>query len=489
MGQDVQRDHFEHRDFERFGRRLRDETAALHALHEAAALSAHAPVIGLELEAWLIDADGRPAPRNEEFLAALDSPDVVTELGRFNFELNVPPQPAAGEGLARLAAALESLWDRCRQSAADLGLQPLMVGILPSLRDADLSLDNLSARARYRALNEQVQRQHYGRPLRLDLDGPHGEHVHSTHRDVMLEAAATSFQVHLQLPADRMVRAYNAALIASAPLVAACANSPLLFGRRLWAETRIPLFEQALGLGAREDGRGEALARVGFGSGYAGYSLVEPFRENLDRFEPLLPVLLDEPADRLAHLRLHNGTIWRWNRPLVGFDPDGQVHLRIEHRPLSAAPSLADAIANLAFAAGLIAALATQSEPPEQQLPFERARDNFYRAARDGLAAHIAWPGRDGETTAGALALAWLPTAADGLSWLGVPGAEAGRWLDIVEARVAGGRTGAAWQLEALDAAAGDAMRMTRAYARQQATGEPVHRWPQPSRLGAGRVA
>ena len=482
MGQDVGCDHFGQRDFERFGRRLREETEALHTLQETAALSAHAPVVGLELEAWLIDADGRPAPRNDEFLAALGCPDIVTELGRFNVELNVPPQPAAGPGLAQLASELQSRWSRCRNLAATLGVQPLAIGILPSLIDADLSLANLSARARYRALNEQVQRQRHGRPVRLDIDGPHGEHVHSEHRDVMLEAAATSFQVHLQLPAGRMVRAYNAALIASAPLVAACANAPLLFGRRLWAETRIPLFEQAIGLASREDGRGAPLARVGFGSGYAGWSLVEPFRENLERFEPILPVALHEPAERLPHLRLHNGTIWRWNRPLVGFDADGRVHLRIEHRPLSAAPSLADAMANLAFAVGLIAALAVQPDPPELQLPFDDARDNFYRAARDGLDAALRWPGRGATTTARDLALALLPAAADGLAWLGVPPADRASWLGLVEARVASGRTGAAWQLDALDASGGDTARMTLAYAARQAAGEPVHRWSRPAR-------
>lgn len=480
MGQEVAHEHFVNRDFDRFARRLREETEVLHALLEAGALSRHAPVLGLELEAWLIDAEGRPAARNDEFLAALGCPDVVTELGRFNFELNVPARPAAGDGLERLATDLQSLWDRCRGAASALGLQAVAIGILPSLTDADLSLTNLSARARYRALNEQMLRQRHGRPVRLAIDGPHGERVHSEHRDVMLEAAATSFQVHLQLPAERMVRGYNAALVASAPLVAACVNAPLLFGRRLWAETRIPLFEQAIGLAAREDGRGQALARVGFGSGYAGWSLVEPFVENLERFEPLLPMALDEPAARMPHLRLHNGTIWRWNRPLVGFDPDGRVHLRLEHRPLSAAPSVADSMANLAFAAGLIAALATQPDPPEQQLPFETARDNFYRAARDGLAAHVEWPGRRGATTAGELVLALLPAAADGLAWLGVPGADAARWLGIVEARVGSGQTGAAWQLRALDAAAGDTARMTLAYALRQATGEPVHRWPRP---------
>jgi len=477
MGQDVDRERFDRRDFSRFGRRLREETAHLHALVEHDALSRRAPVAGLELEAWLVDEQGRPAPRNDEFLACLGHPDVVTELGRFNVELNVPPQPTAGGGLARLAADLAALWSRSQAAATGLGLRLVAVGILPSLRDEDLRLANLSDRARYRALNEQVLRQRHGRAVQLDIDAVGSPPLRSTHRDVMLEAAATSFQVHLQVPADLAVRTYNAALLASAPLLAAAANSPLLFGRALWQETRIPLFEQALDVGAREDGGQPRLGRVGFGSGYAGWSLVEPFQENLDRFEPLLPLDLSCPTDRLAHLRLHNGTIWRWNRPLLGFDPDGQVHLRVEHRPLPAAPSLADAMANLTVALGLMRALAGLTRPPESQLPFDLARANFYAAARDGLQARLHWPGIDEPRPAGELLLGLLPLAADGLRALEVPSNWADAQLALIEARVRSGCTGSAWQLARLQALGGDLQRLTLDYAARQAEGGPVHTW------------
>lgn len=477
MGQDVDRSHFDRLDFERFERRLRAETDHLHRLEERGELSDHAPVVGLELEAWLVDADGRPAPRNDEFLAALDCPEVVTELGRFNVELNVPPRPAAGDGLARLGQDLRALWARCQSTAGGLGLRLVAVGILPSLADSDLSMANLSDRARYRGLNEQVRRQRHGQPVRLRIDGPDGRSLRSEHHDVMLEAAATSFQVHLQLPAARAVRAYNAALLASAPLVAVSANSPLLFGHRLWHETRIPLFEQALGVGTRLDGHQSALSRVGFGSGYAGWSMLEPFRENLERFEPLLPLALDEATPRMPHLRLHNGTIWRWNRPLVGFDPDGRVHLRLEHRPLAAGPSLADTMANLAFTVGLIAGLSALPDPPEARMPFATARDAFYAAARDGLSAVLPWPGRR-PAAADRLVLSLMPVAADGLAALGVAGADAAGWLSTVEQRAACGRNGADWQRRAFDALGGDVAALTRAYATRQADGLPVHRWP-----------
>jgi gamma-glutamyl:cysteine ligase YbdK (ATP-grasp superfamily) len=479
MGQDVEQTRFDRHDFQRFEQRLQAETELLHSYVEQDALSRHAPVAGLELEAWLIDEEGRPAPRNDEFIARMGSPEIVTEIGRFNVELNVPPRTVAGEGLVRLAADLESTWQRCGEVADSMGLQAVAIGILPTVRDADLTLANLSDRARYRALNQQVLRQRHGRPIRLEIESPlNGEALRSEHLDVMLEAAATSFQVHLQVPAAETVRAYNAALVASAPLVALSANSPLLFGKQLWQETRIALFEQALNIGAREDGAHPPLARVGFGSGYAGYSLVECFRENADRFEPLLPVEIEgQAAEMLPHLRLHNGTIWRWNRPLVGFDAkDGRMHLRVEHRPMAAGPSLPDMMANLAFAIGVVADLARDPVAPESRLPFAVAEANFYAAARHGLDAPLRW--LDGsEMRAGALLASLVDRARAGLAALGVDAAAAARWMALIEARLAARATGARWQLERLSALGGDLSALTLDYARRQRTGEPVHRW------------
>ena len=477
MGQEVERTRFDQRDFARFDARLRAETDALHELVEQRGLSAHAPVAGLELEAWLIDRHGRPAPCNDAFIERLGSPDVVTELGRFNIELNVPPQPVAGDGLGRLAADLERTWRRCAETAAGMGLKVVAIGILPTVTDADLTMANLSDRARYRALNQQVLRQRHGRPIRLDIGGPGGRRLHVEHHDVMLEAAATSFQVHLQVPADEMVRTYNAALLASAPVVALSGNSPLLFGRELWQETRIPLFEHSLNIGAREDGGTHApLGRVSFGSGYAGYSLVECFRENIERFEPLLPVEIDEPISRLAHLRLHNGTIWRWNRPLVGFDTDRRPHLRVEHRPMAAGPTVVDMMANLAFAIGLVSSLAAEPAAPESRLPFEAARRNFYEAARLGLDARLRW--LDGESFAATDLLGALaPRARAGLATLGVEPSLADGWMNLIDARLAARATGARWQLARLAVLGGDLAALTLDYAARQAEGAPVHCW------------
>ena len=219
------------------------------------------------------------------------------------------------------------------------------------------------------------------------------------------------------------------------------------------------------------------MPRVGFGSGYVGYSILECFRENLERFEPLLPMALDEPIERLAHLRLHNGTIWRWHRPVVGFDAeDGRTHLRTEHRPLPAGPSLPDMMANLAFGIGLVAAWAVEDEPPESRLPFEIAHANFHAAARDGLRSRLVGPDGQQRNTA-----QWLrhllPLARHGLEQLQVNRRLADDWIQLLRERLASGLTGARWQLARLDSLGGDLAALTLDYARHQATGLPLHRW------------
>ena len=259
----------------------------------------------------------------------------------------------------------------------------LGIGILPTLTDNDLSLDNISSLDRYRALNEQVLRHRQGKTIRLHING--GEHLEVEHKDVMLEAAATSLQIHLQTPQNLAVRYYNASVILSAPLVAVGANAPFMFNRDLWYETRIPVFEQSVDIGGIGGAASGPIHRVTFGSQYARESLFECFNENLEHYPVLLPVSYDSEPEKLNYLRLHNGTIWRWNRPLIGFDADGTPHLRIEHRTMSSAPSIIDNIANIALYYGLVEYYATCIDPPESSLAFTDAKDNFYRAAKTGL--------------------------------------------------------------------------------------------------------
>ncbi len=468
VGQEIDHARFEPRDFERFSRRVGQETQALGTLLEAGGTSAQSDVGGLEVEVWLVDAQGHPSALNEPFLERLANPNVVPELSRFNVELNVEPQHIAGEGLRRLEQDLAATLRACGVVADALGVSVVAIGILPTVSDAALCPQNMSTSARYRALNEQVLRLRSGRPIELHLVGV--ESLRSSHADVMLEAAGTSLQVHLQVPVAQAARYLNAASVVSAATVAVAANAPFLFGRRLWAETRIPLFEQAVDVGGPE-------RRVTFGSAYVRASLLELFVENHEHYAPILPLELPPQAGRFAHLRLHNGTVWRWNRPLVGFDADGTPHLRVEHRPMAAGPSLLDMAANMAFFLGLVAWHAQCDSAPEQTLPFSSAKQNFYEAARLGLSARIDWLDGNRWELRRLVLDALLPLAQRGLEQLGVRRADIDRYLGVIEARASSGQTGSAWQCAFVDRYGADFAALVRAYRERSSDGEPVHGW------------
>lgn len=471
VGQEITATHFRHYDFHRFERLLRQEMELLHEWFQSGRFSRRRSISGLELETWLVDASGQPMPINDEILGRLKSPSVVHELSKFNIEFNVDPQPLAGRGLESLSRELSQTWRQCEHVAAELGSSVVAIGTLPTITEEMLSLRNISSLQRYRALNEQVLRLRQGSPIHLVIDGP--ERLETEHRDVMLEAGTTSLQLHLQVAPEESVRALNAAAIVSAPLVSLSANSPWLFGRLLWDETRIPLFEQSVDVG------GGRLPRVTFGSEYARDSLEACFVENQECYPVLLPLTLDESSQRLVHLRLHNGTLWRWNRPLIGFDDDGTPHLRIEHRVMPAGPTVVDMAANTAFYYGLMEALIHQEPSPESQLPFFTARDNFYAAARHGLSAQAAWlDGKIWPIRSLILELL-LPLAAAGLSRLGVDSDLADRWLAIIAERVAAGQNGAAWQRQFAERRGRDLALLTREYRTRQQSGEPVHTWEQ----------
>jgi hypothetical protein len=293
----------------------------------------------------------------------------------------------------------------------------------------------------------------------------------------LLEAAATSFQIHLQAPFEHAHCFYNAAIAISAPMVAAGANSPYLFGHDLWSETRVPLFEQSVETGGFNEAAQGPLRRVSFGSGYATESIVECFTENMQHFPVLLPMLFDSEPDCLDHLRLHNGTIWRWNRPLIGFDADGTPHVRIEHRVLPGCPSIKDAIAEAALFYGLVESLCFEETRLTTRLPFAQAKDNFYQAARFGLDAQVIW--LDGQKVGirGLLLSELLPLARRGLLCIGIEPADCSRYLGIIEQRIEQGSNGARWQREFCKRASTDMRSLTAAYAERQQDGAPVHTW------------
>ena len=475
MGQEIHTTRFTEQDLRRFSQRLADETRLAQDTYAQGGFAAEGRVAGFELEAWLLDRHFYPVPCNQAFLARMADPQVVAELSRFNIELNGEPQPLHGLALSQLEEGLSQTWARCLQTAHEEQATAVAIGTLPTLREADLNLSTMTPSKRYVALNQQVFKARHGRPIMLDIASPQpgGPHLRTSHADVMLEAATTSFQVHLQVPATQITRHMNASMILSGPLVALSANSPFLFGHSLWHETRVPLFEQAVDCGSQEGSMGQ---RVGFGQAYLGSDPTAYFADHARRYPVLLPICSETPDSTFAHLRLHNGTVWSWNRLLIGFNAQRQPHLRIEQPVMPAGPSIIDMIVNAAFYYGVVHMLAHAGAPPEAQLPFEQARSNFYRAAREGLDAPQHW--LDGRTRCAADILTdLLPMAREGLQQQGLAALDIDRYLDVLAVRLRTRRNGAAWQ-RAHHARHGDLFKLTADYLANQRSNMPVHEWP-----------
>jgi hypothetical protein len=475
MGEEITYSRFVKADYQQYEKHLRQETNLLAAWFDNHSLSKKEPVAGYELEAWLIDDNASPCPRNEAFLEHANNPYLFPELAKFNIELNVDPQPFNKNLLSDFDKQLHLLWQECKQKSKGIGCNMLGIGILPTLTNNDLSLNNISSLDRYRALNEQVLRQRKGKTISLNING--NEHLEVSHRDVMLEAASTSLQIHLQTPQDKAVRYYNASMVLSPPLVAIGANAPFMFNKDLWYETRIPVFEQSVDIGGIGGAASGPIHRVTFGSQYARDSLFECFSENLEHYPVLLPVSYDSEPETLNYLRLHNGTIWRWNRPLIGFDDDGTPHLRIEHRTMSSAASMVDNIANIAFYYGLVEYYATCTTPPESALTFAETRDNFYRSAQIGLNHRLLWSDGNRYTIQDLVLSRLLSEAETGLSRLGISDPDRSYYLGIIESRIESGQTGSQWQRKFVELNGRDMRQLTKSYYHNQQYNKPVHEW------------
>ena len=444
--------------------------------------------IGAEQEMFLIDRHWAPARASLQMLEKLADPHYTTELGQFQLEANADPQDFTGDGLSRMEQQLTDLVAKARGAAAELGLAPVLMGILPTLRKSDLGLDSMVPSPRYRALNKAMADLRGG-AFEFSINGT--DELIVAHDSVMLEACNASFQVHLQVTPAEFPRMYNLAQVLAAPMVAIAANSPLLFGRRLWAETRIALFRQAVDTRSHTHHLRESEARVSFGTRWVRDSVLEIFQEDIARFRTLVGTDLDEdPMAKLARgetpllkaLRLHNGTIYRWNRACYGVI-DGVPHLRIENRVMPAGPSVLDEVANGALWFGAMAELGARGDDITQRIDFDQTGTNFYAAAREGLGAHFTW--LDGEDVSAAHLVLdrLLPIAEAGLRRSGIVEADIKRYLGVVEARVRTARSGARWLLSSWNALKGKATSGERSnalvaatLARQQ-TGRPVAEW------------
>jgi gamma-glutamyl:cysteine ligase YbdK (ATP-grasp superfamily) len=493
MGTDIDREEFDDSDYARFAGRLEECLSILGQLLDQPGFGAGPATVGAELELFLVDAAARPLPQNQAVRAAVADPRVTVELDRFNLELNASPVPLAGRPFAALGSELNVLLDQVADAARGCAGRLALIGILPTLTRADLGPEVMTDLPRYRALNTGMRRLRQD-PFQIRIAGE--DPLELASEDVALEGANSSFQVHLRVAPADFTRTYNAIQLATAPALAVSGNSPTFLGHRLWQETRIALFKQSVD-DRQAQGVRRRPARTTLGTGWLRDGALELFTQSVRLHQPLLPILGDHgrradgarwQAPPLDELRLHHGTVWRWNRAI--YDPASGGHLRIEMRALPAGPTVIDMLANAAFLIGLSLWLADQDQRWTYALPFERADHGFYRAAQQGLSARLSWPAghRDQMRTlpAAKLVAELVPAARQGLLQAGLAPAEADTLLEVISARAATGQTGAAWQRTTLAAAmrhhhAQRALAvMLDRYLQCAETGLPVHTWPIP---------
>ncbi|MEV1289749.1 glutamate-cysteine ligase family protein [Micromonospora sp. NPDC049679] len=492
MGKDVPPGVFSREDRVRYRQKVRRCLDVFALMLDDFGFDADRPTTGLEVELNLVDGQAEPAMRNAEILANLADPTFQTELGQFNLELNARPRLIEGAGFTDYEEDLRASLGRAEDRAVKAHATIILIGILPTLTPRHLVLDNLSTNERYRVLNDQIVTAR-GEDIGLDIAGV--ERLQTYTDSIAPEAACTSVQFHLQVAPDSFANYWNASQAIAGIQVAVGANSPFLYGKQLWAETRVALFEQATDTRPDELKAQGVRPRVWFGERWIT-SIFDLFEENVRYFPPLLPICEDEDPVEVLHnggvpmlgeLRLHNGTVYRWNRPVYDV-MNGRPHLRVENRVLPAGPTVVDMLANAAFYFGLARELAEADRPIWSQLPFSAAEENFHSAARRGIAATVYWP-RMGEVRVTDLVLdVLLPKAYAGLDRFGVRPADRDRLLGIIEERCRTGRNGAVWQTEAVSAAQrGRGMSRTAAlhemlqrYGELQRSNAPVHTWPVP---------
>jgi CBS domain-containing protein/gamma-glutamyl:cysteine ligase YbdK (ATP-grasp superfamily) len=479
---------YDETNYQRFMKALLDDLRALAFMLDDGRVESGVRRIGAEQEMFLVDQAMYPAPLSVEVLRKVNDDRLTTEIARFNLEANLTPRLLAGSCFRQMEAELRELIAKARAAAQNFGADVLLSGILPTLSQSDLTLDNLTPAPRYEELNREVIRSRGG-PLSIYIKGL--DELHLSHDNIMMESCNTSFQIHFQTSANDFVRDYNLAQVITAPVLAIAVNSPLLFGKRLWRETRVALFQHSTDARSRPQVARSQPARVSFGDKWLKHSVIALFHDQISRFRPIMisqpdedpfHVLAGSATPKLSALCMHNGTVWRWNRACYGIH-DGKAHLRIENRALPAGPTVIDEIANTAFFAGLMLALPEEYGDVAKRMSFDEAKGNFFRAARHGLDAQFNWI--DGETcSAGALIRdRLLPLARAGLKHAGVAAQDADKYLDIIEERAAKRQTGATWILHSFDALRGmpNEVRQRRLAATMlacQKTEQPVHKWP-----------
>jgi hypothetical protein len=490
VGEEVKRTTYDRAHRREYRRKVQLSLNVFETMLAQSRFESDRPLTGMEIECNLVDAAYQPAMSNRYVLDAIADPAYQKELGAYNIEFNVPPRPLPGHTGLDLEEEVRTSLNDAQTKAGSAGTRIVMIGILPTLMPEHLSRDGwMSDSTRYAALNDSIFNAR-GEDIGIHIDGP--EPLSWQAMTIAPESACTSMQLHLQVAPDDFAPNWNAAQVVAGPQLALGANSPYFFGHHLWSETRIEVFSQSTDTRPEELKTQGVRPRVWFGERWIT-SVVDLFEENIRYFPSLLPELSDEdPVAELAagripllpELRLHNGTVYRWNRPVYDV-VDERPHLRLENRVLPAGPSVVDMLANSAFYYGMLRALSEDDHPLWTRMSFAAAHDNFLEAARHGMDARLHWPGL-GEVTAAELVLdTLLPMAHEGLRRWGVDTEVRDRFLGVIEGRAKTRRNGAVWQVATVRALQEDGMtrpaalaEMLRRYCDHMHANEPVHTWP-----------
>ncbi len=490
MGQGISAIEFTAEQFARFGKRLRANLEALELVLSRPDFGAGELTFGAELELYIVDPRGQPLHVNQEIITELDDPQITLELNRYNLEYNFSPSLIADNCFRKTEREALAAIDKINACAAQWNGSVVPVGILPTLQQSDIGYQAMTKLPRFEALTRELTHIRGG-PFTIAISG--ADTLQLAMDDVTLEGANTSFQIHLRVPLDEYAEFYNAAQLITPLVVALAANSPTLFGHRLWQETRIPLFKQSIDCRPK-DGMHPIPARVNFGNNWIRNSPFELFAEAAMLYRPVFAVCDDEDSVAVAkaggtpalnELRLQQGSIWLWNRPI--YDPADGGHLRIEFRALPAGPSLVDMLANAALAIGLTKVMQEHILELLPAIPFNYCTANFYRAAQNGLDAKLFWPStaqiQPEYFPVPELLEKLLPRVPEKLAEMGFREEDFMPLLAVVEERLAARKTGARWQLEKVAELRRDMhkrealIEMLAQYRANSAANIPVARW------------
>ena len=407
--------------------------------------------IGAEQEFCLVDDQFMPNGIALDVLKDLKDNHFTTEIGNYNLEVNLDPLELKGDCFSSLHNNLNTLLNKARKVTKTKNSHILLTGILPTLTLGHMSIKNMTPIPRYYVLNEAMvesRKQEFA----IKIKGV--DELNFLHDSVMLEGCNTSFQMHLQIDPDEFLEKYNWAQAISGPILAACTNSPLLFGKELWSETRISLFTQSVDTRANSFLLNEKQSRVSFGSKWEEGSIANIFKENVSRFRGLVTseyikdsveMLKKGEIPKLMALSLHNGTVYKWNRVCYGVG-GGKPHLRIENRYIPSGPSVIDEIANMVFWVGVMVGRTEKYKKIHEMMDFKEVKLNFFKAARYGMNTQFFW---DGEliSSHNLILNELLPMAFSGLLNSGVSEKDAQYYLGIIENRVKS-NNGSQWMIK-----------------------------------------